>query len=358
MFKEGGDKCSLEIPRLLEDQALCPTLATFRYLQDTRTVRSDEAIFLFVAAVPPHGNLLDNNLVRDVQSHMGRTDTSKLFDSSEYIDDVMETSSIDYYISEERKVIKNRNKQPASPSPPSVYRRRATPISDSDFEQPVDRIVKMPSKKKQLMLMKKFQPSKHVLRQPSPSSEEVDIDQDGPFFFDRSISPGVGPSVITANDIFTPSPVHSARLLSPFAGDRSISPSTSPLGKGKAKANFTARISSLVSSLLPSDNKKQRPPTPPLPLGQQKRSLSPSAEDNEHLNSVRIVSRQTAFPQNNELIRANAENLRLQLQLDSLTKQPDCRSSTQLAQRYDDSSGHSRPLYAPHNSSGDNFDSI
>jgi hypothetical protein len=34
--KEGGDKCSLEIPRLLEDQALyLMTLATFRYLQDT-----------------------------------------------------------------------------------------------------------------------------------------------------------------------------------------------------------------------------------------------------------------------------------------------------------------------------------
>jgi hypothetical protein len=265
---------------------------------------------------------LGNNLVRDVQSHMGRTDTSKSFDSSEYIDDVMETSSIDYVISEERKVIKNRNKQPASPSLPSVYRRRATPISDSDFEQPVDRIVKMPSKKKQLMLMKKFQPSKHILRQPSSSSEEeVDIDQDGPFFFERSISSGVGPSTITANDIFTPSPVHSARLLSPFAGDQSISPSASPIGKGKAKATFTARISSLVSSLLPSDNKKQRPPTPPLPLGQQKRSLSPSVEDKDHTNSVRIVSRQTAFPQNSELIRANAENLRLQLQLDSLTKQ-------------------------------------
>src|ERR1700712_1432786 len=60
--KEGGDKCSLEIPRLLEDQALCPTLATFRYLQDIRTVRSDEAIFLFVAAVPPHGNLTADRL--------------------------------------------------------------------------------------------------------------------------------------------------------------------------------------------------------------------------------------------------------------------------------------------------------
>jgi integrase len=60
--KEGGDKCSLEIPRLLEDQALCPTLAAFRYLQDTRTVRSDEAIFLFVAAVPPHGNLTADRL--------------------------------------------------------------------------------------------------------------------------------------------------------------------------------------------------------------------------------------------------------------------------------------------------------
>lgn len=39
------------------------------------------------------------------------------------------------------------------------------------------------------------------------------------------------------------------------------------------------------------------------------------------MNSVRIVSRQTTFPQNNELIRVNAENLRLKLQLDSLTKQ-------------------------------------
>jgi hypothetical protein len=52
---KGGDKCSLEIPRLLEDQSLRPTLATVRYLQDTRTVRSDGAIFLFLAAVPPHG---------------------------------------------------------------------------------------------------------------------------------------------------------------------------------------------------------------------------------------------------------------------------------------------------------------
>jgi hypothetical protein len=74
----------------------------------------------------------------------------------------METSSIDYYLNTERNVIKNRNKQPASPPMPGVYRRRATPISDSDFEQPADRIIQMPSKKKQLMLMKKFQPSKHV----------------------------------------------------------------------------------------------------------------------------------------------------------------------------------------------------
>lgn len=245
--------------------------------------------------------------------------------SSEYIDEVMETSSVEYYAPPtQNKVTKNQKKQQVSSSIPSVYRRRATPISDSDFEQLPDRIIQMPSKKKQLMLMKTFQPSKHVLRPTTPESvASIEIDLSDPFFTDRAISPGVGPSTITVNDIFTPSPVHSARLLSPFAGDKSISPSASPIGKGKVKAtNFTSRISSLVSSLLPTDNsKKHRPITPPLPLGQQKRSLSPSADDNQHMNSVRIVSRQTAFPQNNELIRANAENLRLKLQLDSLTKQ-------------------------------------
>jgi hypothetical protein len=47
----------------------------------------------------------------------------------------------------------------------------------------------MPSKKKQLMLMKKFQPSKHVLRQAAPSSEdEIVIDFADPFCFDRSIA--------------------------------------------------------------------------------------------------------------------------------------------------------------------------
>lgn len=65
-----------------------------------------------------------------------------------------------------------------------VYRRRTTPISDSDFEQPDDRVTQMPSRKKQLMLMKKFQPSKHVLRQAAPSSEdEIVIDFADPFCF-------------------------------------------------------------------------------------------------------------------------------------------------------------------------------
>jgi hypothetical protein len=129
----------------------------------------------------------------------------------------------------------------------------------------------MPSKKKQLMLMKKFQPSKHAPRPSTPDSDETfEVDLSDPFFANRTISPGVGPSTITVNDMFTPSPVHSARLLSPFAGDERISPSASPPGKGKAKAstnNFTSRISSLVSSLLPDSNKKQRPITPPLPIG-------------------------------------------------------------------------------------------
>jgi hypothetical protein len=45
-------------------------LATFWYLQDTRTVRSDEAIFLFVAAVPPHGNLTADCLRNWLKSTM------------------------------------------------------------------------------------------------------------------------------------------------------------------------------------------------------------------------------------------------------------------------------------------------
>ncbi|CAO3657767.1 unnamed protein product [Umbelopsis vinacea] len=268
----------------------------------------------------------NNNLVRDDQSLTGRSDTTMSMNSSKYIDEVMETSSVEYYAPPtQRKETKNQKNQQASPSLPSVYRRRATPISDSDFEQPADRIIKMPSKKKQLMLTKKFQPSKHVLRKATPSSdEEIEIDLDGPFFFDQSHSPGVGPSTITVNDIFTPSPIHSARLLSPFAGDERISPSASPPGKGKAKAstnNFTSRISSLVSSLLPDSNKKQRPTTPPLPLGQRKGPLSPSSEDNQRPEPVRIITRQELPHAQTELNRMRAENVQLQVQLATMTTQ-------------------------------------
>jgi hypothetical protein len=151
----------------------------------------------------------NNNLVRDDQSLTGRSDTTMSMNSSEYIDEVMETSSVEYYAPPtQRKETKNQKNQQASPSLPSVYRRRATPISDSDFEQPADRIIKMPSKKKQLMLMKKFQPSKHVLRKATPSSdEEIEIDLDGPFFFDQSHSPGVGPlpcNHSACNPVFIP----------------------------------------------------------------------------------------------------------------------------------------------------------
>lgn len=188
---------------------------------------------------------------------------------------------------------------------PSVYRRRATPISDSDFEQPDHCIVCMPSKKNQLLLMKKFQSSRHITRQAAPSPEDkIQLDLADPFF-NRSITPSFGPSAITVNDIFTLSPVYSARVLSPFAGNRSIFPSTSRPGKEKAKANtnFTARIPSLVSSLLLDNSKKQRPPTPRLPLGQQKRSLSQSVGDHQATGSVRIISRRNSAPTSNELTK-------------------------------------------------------
>jgi hypothetical protein len=60
--KEGGDKQSKVIPRLLEDQSLCPALATFRYLQDSKQIRPANAIFLFVTANPPHANLTADRL--------------------------------------------------------------------------------------------------------------------------------------------------------------------------------------------------------------------------------------------------------------------------------------------------------
>jgi integrase len=68
--KEGGDKQSKVIPRLLEDQSLCPALATFRYLQDSKQIRPANAIFLFVAANPPHANLTADRLRNWLKAHM------------------------------------------------------------------------------------------------------------------------------------------------------------------------------------------------------------------------------------------------------------------------------------------------
>lgn len=173
-----------------------------------------------------------NNLIRDEQSLLGRSDATQSIISSDYLDDAMETSSDDYHPTAQTKAPKSRITSPL----PQVYRRRATPISDSDFEQPDYLVVPLPSKKNQLLLMQKFQPSKHATRQATPATDdEIVLDLSDPFY-NRSMSPGVGLSAITVNDIFTPSPVESARLLSPFAGDRSVSPSASLLGKGKSKS--------------------------------------------------------------------------------------------------------------------------
>jgi hypothetical protein len=72
--------------------------------------------------------------------------------------------------------------------------------------------------------MKIFTPSQHVINHAASSTtssdEEIVIDCADLPFPNRLISPGVGPSAVTVNDIFTLSPVHSARLLSPFARDK------------------------------------------------------------------------------------------------------------------------------------------
>jgi hypothetical protein len=60
--KEGGDKTTPKIPRLLEDQDLCPVLTTYRYLNDTKEIRSAESLFLFISATHPHDNITADRL--------------------------------------------------------------------------------------------------------------------------------------------------------------------------------------------------------------------------------------------------------------------------------------------------------
>ena len=82
-------------------------LATFWYLQDTRTVRSDEAIFLFVAAVPPHGNLTADclrNWLKSTMTAAGIPDhftphtiravtTSTAFDADTPLEDILASAN-------------------------------------------------------------------------------------------------------------------------------------------------------------------------------------------------------------------------------------------------------------------------
>jgi hypothetical protein len=91
----------------------------------------------------------------DEQSFLGRSDATQWINSTDYLDEAMEISRDHYHPTPKT----NARKESVTSPLPSVYRRRSTPISDSDFEQPEYRIVTLPSKKNQLFLMKKFQPS-------------------------------------------------------------------------------------------------------------------------------------------------------------------------------------------------------
>lgn len=60
--KEGGNKVTPYIPRLLKDQELCPVLATKRYLSETTVIRPQNSMFLFLSVNPPHQNLSADRL--------------------------------------------------------------------------------------------------------------------------------------------------------------------------------------------------------------------------------------------------------------------------------------------------------
>lgn len=76
--KEGGNKESLPIPRLAEDEDMCPVLHTWKYLRDTKELRNNTSVYLFISATPPHGHLSADRLrnwLKSIMTEAGIKDT-------------------------------------------------------------------------------------------------------------------------------------------------------------------------------------------------------------------------------------------------------------------------------------------